>query len=63
MFALFLTHCYREANKPVDYLANLGADTEQETIFESHRAWPIKVRGEINMERLDFPNFHRRSMS
>nr|XP_027072034.1 uncharacterized protein LOC113696849 [Coffea arabica] len=58
-----ITHCYREANKPTDYLANLGADTEQEMIFGSHRALPGMVRGEIQMERLDFPNFRKRSMS
>ena len=40
-----ITHCYREANKPVDCLANLGANTEEDTIFGSHRELPDRVRG------------------
>ncbi|XP_027184159.1 uncharacterized protein LOC113782466 [Coffea eugenioides] len=58
-----ITHCYREANKSADYLANLRADTEQETIFGSHRALPVRVLGEIQMEQLGFPNFRRRLLS
>ncbi|XP_071922581.1 uncharacterized protein [Coffea arabica] len=47
-----ITHCYREANKPANFLANLGADTELETIYGSHSELPVRVRGEIQMEQL-----------
>ncbi|XP_071939888.1 uncharacterized protein [Coffea arabica] len=58
-----ITYCYREANKPADYLANLGADTELEMIYGSHRELPARVRGKIQMEQLGFPNFRRRLLS
>ncbi|XP_027169553.1 uncharacterized protein LOC113769290 [Coffea eugenioides] len=55
-----ITHCYREANKPVDYLANLGANSEQEDVFDDFRSLPATVRGEIIMDTLGFPNFRRK---
>ena len=51
-----ITHCYREANKPADYLANLGANLEQEDVYD-FRYLPATVREEIIMDTLDFPNF------
>ena len=55
-----ITHCYRKANKPADYLANLGTNSEQEDVFDNFRSFPATVRGEIIMDTLGFPNFHRK---
>ncbi|XP_027118404.1 uncharacterized protein [Coffea arabica] len=55
-----ITHCCKEANKSADYLANLGANTEQDGVFDDFRALPVTVRGEITMDRLGFPNFRRK---
>ena len=55
-----ITHCYREANKAADYLVNLGANSEQDGIFDDFRALPGPARGEVTMDRLGFPNFRRK---
>ena len=45
-----IMHCIREANKPADCLANLGADLEQESVFNIHSELPTNARGEIAMD-------------
>ena len=59
----FITHCYREANKPSNRLAKLGANMGVDTLFDSFAALPPLVRGDIRMDRLGFPSFRRRSRS
>ena len=55
-----ITHCYREANKPADYLANWGAYAGHDSIFDCQGELPAVARGEINLERLGYPNLRRR---
>ncbi|XP_071924664.1 uncharacterized protein [Coffea arabica] len=55
-----ITHCYREVNKPADYLANLGTNSEQEDVFDNFRSLLATVRREIIMDTLGFPDFRRK---
>ena len=57
-----VTHCYREANKPSDRLAKMGANRGNDTLSESFGALPPLVRDDIRMDRLGFPNFRRRCL-
>lgn len=41
-------HCYREANKVADCLANFGVQGS---------GYPGNAKGEYNMDRLGFPSF------
>ena len=53
-------HCYREANKPSDRLAKMGAMEGTDSVFTLFAVLPHLVRGDIRMDRLGLPNFRRR---
>nr|XP_027062765.1 uncharacterized protein LOC113689142 [Coffea arabica] len=57
-----ITHCFREANKPSDRLAKMGADRGRDVLFESFAELPPMARGDIRMDRSGFPSFRRRIM-
>ena len=54
-----ISHCYREANAPADRLANLGADSNAGQVFNRFSDLPWLVKGDIRMDKLGFPSFHR----
>ena len=54
-------HCYREANKVADVLANVGcALVESVCIYEHFRDLPSVVRGEYRLDKLSYPSIRRR---
>ncbi|XP_071923139.1 uncharacterized protein [Coffea arabica] len=55
-----ITHCFREANKPSDRLAKMGATRGSDALFDSFVELPPMARGDIRMDRLGFPSFWRR---
>ncbi|XP_071926190.1 uncharacterized protein [Coffea arabica] len=55
-----ITHCLREANKPADRMAKLGATRGEDIFFDSFDSLPLMARGEIRLDKLGFPSFRRR---
>ncbi|XP_071920584.1 uncharacterized protein [Coffea arabica] len=55
-----ITHCFREANKPSDRLAKMGANWGSDALFDSFVELPPMARGDIWMDRLGFPSFRKR---
>ena len=55
-------HCYREANKVADRLANVGASTRNRTmsIYDQFSAIPRLARGKICIDRLGMPSIRRK---
>ncbi|XP_027171745.1 uncharacterized protein LOC113771356 [Coffea eugenioides] len=54
-----VSHCFREANRPVDKLANVGMEARGTAIYDAYTALPRLVRGDISLDASGFPNFHR----
>nr|XP_027109379.1 uncharacterized protein LOC113729259 [Coffea arabica] len=54
-------HCYREANKVADILANVGVSHPQELVrvYCTERTLPSVARGECRMNRLGVPSVRR----
>ena len=46
-FVRKVSHCFREANKPADRLANIGADSGTILTYDSLRELPRLVRGDF----------------
>lgn len=56
-----ITHCYREANKLADRLANVGADLGKNCLFDPFEALPSMVCGEVRLDRSGFLVFRRKA--
>ena len=50
----------REANKRAGWLTNLGGNSSIGKVFDSFMDLPWLVRGDVKLDRLGFPSFHRR---
>lgn len=46
-----ITHCFREAIKPADRLANFGADSPSDSFFDNVAMLPRMARGDIRLEK------------
>ena len=55
-----ISHCYKEANKPVDQLANSGVDLQETCTYDSLASLPGMVRGDVRLDSLGYPNFRTR---
>nr|XP_027124272.1 uncharacterized protein LOC113740964 [Coffea arabica] len=57
-----VTHCYREANRVADCLANVGvvAGGLGVTVYDQFSAMPGLVRGEVRLDRAGIPSVRRR---
>ena len=62
--ATHFAHCYKEANKVADRLANEGASTSNHdiSIYNHFSAIPRLARGEIRVDRLGIPSIRRRKV-
>ena len=54
-----VSHCFREANKPVDRLANVGEDSGLTLTYHSFRELPSLVRGDVSLDQLGVPSLRR----
>ena len=54
-----VSHCFREANKPADRLANIGVDSSSSSTYESFCDLPALVRGDLTLDRVGLPSFRR----
>jgi len=52
-----ISHCFREANKPVDILASRSYSVDAIHDFNSFSDLPREVRGLINTDRWELPSF------
>ena len=52
------SHCFREANKVADILANIGILHSQDPVRVYHHLCPLPrlARGEVRMDMLGFPS-------
>ena len=53
-----VTHSFREANTPVDRLANIGTDSSLNMVYDSVVELPGLVRGDFKMDNLGIPSIH-----
>lgn len=54
-----ISHCYREANQPADFLSNFGLQVNSDVIFNSFQELPRPVRGCINIDRYALPSIRK----
>ena len=54
-----ISHCFREANRPADRLANVCVDAGFNSTYVSFSELPCLVRGDVNLDRLGVPNIRR----
>nr|XP_027067822.1 uncharacterized protein LOC113693489 [Coffea arabica] len=59
-----VSHCYREANRVADRLANVGVTRQIQSIitYENFDELPALVRGEIRCDRIGVPSIRRRQL-
>lgn len=57
-----MKHCFRECNKVADHLANFGLNCNDITWFDNFHQLPREVRGEVNMDKLQFPSLRSKTM-
>ena len=55
------SHCYREANKVADTLANVGIThpEQQVKIYEYFHMLPRQARGEVRLDRIGMPSVRK----
>ncbi|XP_027170444.1 uncharacterized protein LOC113770234 [Coffea eugenioides] len=58
-----ISHCFREANRPADRLANVGVDFGINSTYGSFSDLPRLVRGDITLDRLGVPSLRRSRVS
>ncbi|XP_071940080.1 uncharacterized protein [Coffea arabica] len=58
-FVRKVSHCFREANKLADRLANVGADSGQTLTYHSLSDLPSLVRGDVSLDQLGVPSLRR----
>nr|XP_027082465.1 uncharacterized protein LOC113704792 [Coffea arabica] len=58
-FVREVSHCFREANKPADRLANIGADSGKTLTYGSLRDLPRLVRGDFAFDQMGVPSLRR----
>ncbi|XP_071902587.1 uncharacterized protein [Coffea arabica] len=58
-FVRRVSHCFREANRPADRLASVGADSGQTITYHSLRDLPSLVRGDVSLDQLGVPSLRR----
>lgn len=51
-----LSHKYKENNKGVDILANIGSCLQCKVFFHNFRELPHALKGIVNMDRMGIPN-------
>ena len=54
-----ISHCFQEANRPVDRISNVGVDSGVNLTYGSVSELPRLVRGDITLDRLGLSSFHR----
>ncbi|XP_027120509.2 uncharacterized protein [Coffea arabica] len=59
-----VSHCYREANRVADRLANVGVTRQIQSIitYENFDELPALARGEIRCDRIGIPSIRRRQL-
>lgn len=56
----FVTHYFRQANKPADVLATIGCSNDQDKGYLAEADLPCLVRGEIIVDILGFPSIRKK---
>ncbi|XP_059315721.1 uncharacterized protein LOC132066424 [Lycium ferocissimum] len=54
------SHCFREANQVVDFLAKKASTSGNSIIYTNYQDLPREVKGILHLDKLQMPNFRRR---
>ncbi|XP_060211762.1 uncharacterized protein LOC132639326 [Lycium barbarum] len=54
------SHCFREANQVVDFLAKNASTSGNSIIYTNYQDLPREVKGILHLDKLQMPNFRRR---
>ncbi|XP_060211737.1 uncharacterized protein LOC132639298 [Lycium barbarum] len=57
-----IQHCFREANKVADTLANTGLECNQNIWYTDFTQLPRQAKGEFNLDKLGLPSFRTKQI-